>query len=354
MKRSIIGNIVRTICFIAVFIVLFIILSYILRQHGYDWEHIAGIKNEKPLDVIYVGGSNTFVYWQPLKAFNDYGITSFDMATNSAPADHMLYYIKEAQKYHAPKLVIIEGRSLLACGTSEGGFRNGSDAMSYSINRTFFIHSYIKRNGVEASPIYYYLDLFKYHTQYSSILDRDHWENMFNSPYSKYKGWKFIYSYSPIERPELFLTEECATLSEKHLNCLIELFDYCRNQDFEVLITVSPYAITKDDFKILNAIEILAGQYGFSFLNTNLSYDEMNIDFSNDFYNIGHVNVFGAEKYTDFLSNYINDNYSIPDHRDDKQYSTWFLEYEEFKEEEYNVKKWILEQKEKNMNKEEQ
>ena len=58
------------------------------------------------------------------------------------------------------------------------------------------------------------------------------------------------------------------------------------------------------------------------------------MDFSKDFYNIRHVNLFGAEKYTAFLEKYIKENYDLPDHRTEEEYKTWHDEYARFAQEE--------------------
>ncbi len=49
----------------------------------------------------------------------------------------------------------------------------------------------------------------------------------------------------------------------------------------------------------------------------------MNINFETDFANVNHVNQLGAEKYTEFLSEYIKTKYDLPDHRKENGYENW-------------------------------
>ena len=56
-----------------------------------------------------------------------------------------------------------------------------------------------------------------------------------------------------------------------------------------------------------------------------------NIDYSHDFYDYGHLNVYGATKYTLYFSKYLKERYDLPDHRDDQKYKSWDEEYESFK-----------------------
>lgn len=69
--------------------------TYLFRGHvfGYnDRISVVGIKEEKKdsLDVIYIGGSAAFVYWELMKAYKDCGFTSYDLATNSIQTENIL------------------------------------------------------------------------------------------------------------------------------------------------------------------------------------------------------------------------------------------------------------------------
>ena len=46
----------------------------------------------------------------------------------------------------------------------------------------------------------------------------------------------------------------------------------------------------------------------------------MQLNFDTDFYNENHVNIFGADKYTDFLIAYLKEHYNLPDRRKDKEW----------------------------------
>ena len=76
------------ILFVVILLKVFSSTTYIFRNAGYDRNHIVGIDNEK-VDMVYVGGSAAFVYWQPLKAWKDCGFTSYLYATNSIQGEQI-------------------------------------------------------------------------------------------------------------------------------------------------------------------------------------------------------------------------------------------------------------------------
>ena len=69
----------------------------------------------------------------------------------------------------------------------------------------------------------------------------------------------------------------------------------------------------------------------------------MGLDYKTDFYNNDHVNIFGADKYTKFLENYLIKNYQFKDYRKDKNFRDWYLYLDEW-EDEYNETKNAIEE----------
>ncbi len=65
-------------------------------------------------------------------------------------------------------------------------------------------------------------------------------------------------------------------------------------------------------------------------MNFNLVND-FDVDYSKDFLDFAHLNVYGATKFTLYFSDYLSKNYELPDHRKDKNYLSWEEEYDEFK-----------------------
>ena len=62
--------------------------------------------------------------------------------------------------------------------------------------------------------------------------------------------------------------------------------------------------------KQLQLDEYIASK-GYDYLNMNNVLDELNLDYSTDFYNSKHVNIAGAKKVTTYLAQYIEDNYGL-------------------------------------------
>lgn len=333
-------KLISCVIFMLLIVKVTVSATYLFRNVGNNRLAVIGMYEEGPLDMVYIGGSSTFVYWQALKAWNDCGFTSYSYATDSLKGDANLYYVKEVLKTHQPKLFVIEMRNSIGIETEidEAGLRAGSDSMDlFSVNRWQYIHDFLERRNVteETDVLSCYFDIIKYHTNTTNLSLPEAWNYIDNRAEYGNKGWVWVDAWESIPEPIGFKTEERGELGERETQVLIELLEYLKSQNAQVLFVVSPMAIiTKDSEAKYNTVSDVVNKYGYKFINTNNYYREIGLDFSKDFYNVRHVNLFGAEKYTAFLEKYIKENYDLPDHRTEEEYKTWHDEYARFAQEE--------------------
>ena len=327
--------------FVVVFVSLYIALSYVMRPVTMYRNTIQGLYAEKSdsLDVVCIGGSSTSTFWEPYEAWKRWGMTSYDLSTDSMTPSLIKYLMIETLKTQKPRLFVVDLRAIDVREEdksyyTEASIRLVTDSMRYSLNR----HNAIRYSiGIEepthVNDLSLYLDLIKYHSNWQTIT-RDNFFYAFSNIKSYYKGFN-IYKeqyHTSLEMNDFSSVDRREPLSEETEQILIDVLEYCRENNLEVLFVVNPFWQKSDITKArYNYVSDLISQYGYTFLNANDYYKEMDIDFSHDFYNHDHVNIYGADKYTLFLGEYIADNYDISDKRDYKMYSYWNEEYAEWK-----------------------
>ncbi len=76
----------------------------------------------------------------------------------------------------------------------------------------------------------------------------------------------------------------------------------------------------------------IAGEYGIPFLNLNhvSDYETMGLDFSKDFYDGKHTNLTGSKKVTEYLADYLDAQYDLPDRREDPAFQSWSDDYQTY------------------------
>ncbi len=326
--------------FCALAVNLFLKITYLFRSAAADdhsaqpnRERIVGIKTEQDLDVVYIGGSAAFTYWQPPRAWAEYGIKSYNYATNSIPAEAIIGNIREIRKTHEPELFVIGVRSFQYWSeqVNDTEIRYITDSMDYSLNRWRMVYEYLSNRNVtdDIDVTSLYFDIAKYHTNFGVLNNSSQWKLMDNEGSSEYNGWMVYPGQESLERP-MNLVEERTELAEGSREVLLELLEYCSEENLQVLFVVSPYWIDADQQTVFNAMGDLIETYGFGYLDANKFYDEMGIDFATDFQDIRHVNVYGSEKFTRFLAEYIKENYQLPDHRGEENTEEWDEMYQSF------------------------
>lgn len=304
------------------------IITYIMKPSSVDLENIAGFYGEKKnsLDMVYIGGSASFVYWEPLRAFEKNGIVSYNFGANTIQPELYTTMIKEIFKTQKPELIVIDARAFQyrddGQPPSEVAYRNVLTGMPISINKIRFIYNNVKKYLNEEDCTSYYFDIIKYHRELEDLNISNQIKMCFNTYKNKNKGFYFVPKVEKqiIPNPKTDNKTSVATETE---TILIDLLDYISTTDCNYLFVVSPYIEEVAHKENFNYIADIIEKYGYNFLDTNDYYDEMKINFDTDLYNYAHVNIFGADKYTDFLIQYLQENYDLPNRKNDEKYKDW-------------------------------
>ncbi len=330
----------RRIIKIITFILIFCMLMYCLvKLLWYPPSSISYFYKEpkNSLDVVYIGSSNVFIQFNTVLAYNLYGYTTGLLSTDAQPFVLTKYLIEESEKYQKPSLYIVDLAKVadVVDTFNDYGLRRTIDSMKFSQNRLDAIDEMLsyKSDIDKKEYINYYFSFFFYHNKWKRISK----DNIIgNNDY--YKGYLFDKERVAVEDIEfkkwINNREKLPEESEKVLN---ELIEYIRKNNINVLFTVPKRNFDeKINLSINEAIDIIK-QNGLNVINFNTLEDFNNIDFSKDFYNEAHLNVYGATKFTLYFSKYLKENYNLENHRGDSNYSSWDKEYERLKQSYKNI-----------------
>ena len=152
-------------------------------------------------------------------------------------------------------------------------------------------------------------------------LDENDFTNARNSVV--YKGFDPREAVIEMDTPTMdgvIETEPCTEKEDIYFRKIIEL---AKQEGIPILLFASPYGVTEKEQKILNYIGVLAEEEGVEFIDFNRKYDELDMDFSSDMADGGHLNYSGNYKFTKYFGSILKDKYEIPDHRGDTRYSSW-------------------------------
>ncbi len=340
------NKIVRVVLFLIVAALLFAYLNRVFTIGNSDSNKqiFNGFyaQEEETIDVMYLGTSATNRYFIPPKAYNEAGIAAFDLATMGLPMFFVPNMIDEVEKTQSPQLYIIELRNVLKTKNdiTDAHIRRVTDSMPASANKYEALNKALKytegatgeRSNIDESPIDYLIPIVKYHSRFSAgeITPEDFKPWTVKNTTKGYVLSDLTLQQKPYEPP--VYCEGYQNLAPEMEKALMEVLDRCDQLDAEVMFVFSPFAMRKDVQEKFNTAIKIVEERGYTVLDCNQKEvtDAMGIDWQHDLYNSKHVNFVGAEKYTDYLVEYLEKNYDLPDRRGDSKWDSWADAYEEY------------------------
>lgn len=279
-------------------------------------------QEEGTIDVLVLGSSHAFEDINTGVLWDDYGIASYILAGSVQPMWNTYYYLKEALKTQTPELVILEAYMT--------GFSEEYADDSCVIKNTYGMKwSKDRINAIKISTprerwTEFLLSYIQYHTRYKELSGADFLKDKGKALYENWKGFGCnmeTMAFDMSDVSDVIERKDMAEKTEKYYRKTIEL---ALENNIPIVVVVSPFAGIKPEHQtIFNTASDIAHEYGISYINYNLFYEDMELDFSCDAADGGHLNYRGNPKYTKALGKYIKENYSITDRRGDKAYESW-------------------------------
>ena len=287
---------------------------------------------EDTVDAVYVGTSGVDRYWIASKAYEDYGMTVYPLSSDALPSWLYTNVVDEALAHQDPELFIFDIRGYFQSHTAEKmdtySRRLIGSLDFFSINRFKIAYKTAKMiHSIDDSKsqfdLSFVFSFIKFHSRWQEE-DYSFHKNI-GSRQHEYAGFFMNSSLSTLSKPQQPLEYDESALEQ--LNpiseaALYELLDYVRERNLKVLFVDSPKMINQREMGIANQVFKILDKEGFDYISFNKVNEDsrynIDFDYEKDFYDDDHVNFYGAQKYTDALSAYINDNYDLPDRRNDE------------------------------------
>lgn len=339
-------QIIRTVAFLLVVSLLLLTLCDLFEyENSYISERIETYQDlpKNTVDAVMVGTSGIDRYWITPKAYEEYGITAYPLSSDGMPSWMIKVMLKEATKNQSPQLAIIDMRAFLIT-YKEGSHKfdaaarrviDGLDFFSFTrfeaINTTLKLRMKTGDEEAERFDPSYFFSFVKYHSKWEE--DGFSFSELEN-PESLSLGF-LMHSGASVKRQgediRTVKTNEKMELDPICEEVLYDLLDYLKKQDYKVLFLDTPHCHSKTEAKRMNTMCDILESEGFAYLVCDV--EDGQYDLKEDFYNDGHVNYYGAEKFTAWFGEYLSNSYDFPDRRlDEKCDEDWIGVYDYIKE----------------------
>lgn len=318
--KGVFKGIVFVLCAALVITTAFGILAPKGGSGIYDMKTLYSLRKDS-VDVLLLGSSLSFINLDPAVMWKERGIAAYCLGGAIQPIWNSYYYLKEALRYQKPTVAALD----VFCARysneySEGSYKlNNVVAIRSPINRLNAVKSAIKK----ADRLSVFLGWPDYHSRYAELSRDDFLPYRGRTEFEYYLGHGTYFKTERCERPNPYAPVEPVPLSEKNEDYLLRIIDLCRENGVSLLLFASPTAQYSEVKGYYQTVAEIACQNGVPFVDFNYLYDEMQLDFSQDFADANHLNQYGEPKFSSVFGGYLKSEYNLPDRRGQDGYARW-------------------------------
>lgn len=277
-------------------------------------------QQEEDFDVLFIGQSHVLNGIFPMELWNDYGIVSYNFGGHGNRLATTYWVMKNALDHTNPKLVVIDC-CMLAQNDKTGPAEQvhlSLDHFPMSENKMAAIKDLFPDESTQWDFIWKFST---YHNRWNS-LTADDYEPALNIE----KGAESRIGVAVPLQNKYFDSSEKTKGNTLGVEYLEKIIEECQNSEVEILLTYLPFPDATGWQLESNRVKDIAKEYDVNYLDYNTLYKLVNP--RTDFYDeSSHMNPSGARKITDYIGEYIMDNYDIEDQRKNPLYADWYDDY---------------------------
>lgn len=307
----------------------FLYVQNVLEREGSRYASF--FEQKEDFQVLFFGTSHVTNGIYPMELWNDYGIISYNFGGHSNTMAVTYWAMMNALDYTSPNVIVVDCSSLSSLNITSSNV----EYVHYSLDP--FPISDTKSAAVK--------DLLQSDTQLEFLWTywtyHFRWNELKRSDFKKTDLWE----KGAQSRVQIGVPNEVKKLdrSDKYeedtigVEYLRKIIEECKSRNIDVLLTYLPFPASEKKQREANRAYDIAEEYGINYLNF-LDMDVVN--YNTDCYDEdSHLNPSGARKVTDYLGQYLQENYNVPDQRENIVYSDWHEVYAAYETSKINMLK---------------
>ena len=320
MKKAVRSRICKfSVLFIPLLIIVSIFQSFLFRPHDHNTQRLRDFYKleEDSLDVVFLGASEIFSGYAPGYAYGKYGYTSYMYAIESNQGSLYKSQLKEILSRQSPQYIVIDVfgflRAVDASLYEEARLRIYTESIPMSSNKVETIMQHPYENKISC-----FFPFLKYHGDLRLVknkLSRAYNFLLGHDP-SILKGMVTETTVCDMPEGDVGTSTDVPTISTMCRQYLEELLEYSKENKIQNLIFVNfpRYLADEENDPLLKRVaetKSIITQYNYPFIDLQEEKEAMELDFSRDFRNSHHLNVYGQFKVTDYFGKLFTEAYQL-------------------------------------------
>lgn len=308
----------RIICEIIAFLLFAVLLVYSCgflskafmperESYGSTWNMYLNEPKDS-VDVMFFGSSMAYCDIVPAQIYANTGITSYVMTAPEMTVPQGYYYIKESFRTQSPEVVFFELSGMF--------FPDYSNHTAETVGFMPYSENRIAATFVTAEPRARFSLLFpmyKYHDRWQEVSITQKRADDRIDPFAGYTPTLGV--IEALEQRREWVFDNTNVRLSKNEEYLRKIEKLCEKENTELIFFLAP-ACSNYSAENLEIIRKAAGDT--PFIDFNGEFDTIGFDMKTDFYDPLHLNLIGALKFSDRLSEYIGESFEFPEREHDK------------------------------------
>ena len=284
--------------------------------------------SNKDHDVIFIGDCEVFSNVSPVVLWEKYGITSYIRGSAQQLAWQSYYLLEETLKYEKPDVVVFNVLALKYNEPqSEAYNRLTLDGMKLSKTKIDAIRASMLE---EEKLITYIFPILRYHDRWSELSWED-FRYLFKKRKVSHNGYLMRIDTKPVTVVPEGRKLPDYSFGDNAWRYLEKMTELTKANGIDLMLIKSPsiYPYWYEEWD--EQIKQFAKENDLVYVNFLPLADEMSIDYSKDTYDGGlHLNLSGAEKFTEYLGRILKEKYDLKDRRNEKELAAIWREKVDF------------------------
>ena len=284
-------------------------------------------EEDNTINTVLIGSSSMYRYWIPTQAYEEQGYTSMLIGTAAQDIRLAPYLMEEAAKTQDLDLFVVEVRSIIIRGDvtkiKDEHYNYRMEVMTAGMKPSMTKFEMIQKyyRGTETEKLELMFPIIKYHDNLLQF-DREFLIDRMDQGTDEFKTGRQRAKITPIKTP-VFNEDGEQYLSDETLGYIDDIETKADELGVKVLLLATPYYPSKKQASKQIQLDEYIEAHGYDYLNMNDYLEDVDFDYSTDFYNSKHVNIAGAKKATSFIAAYLKDNYGLQSQLTDGQKQSW-------------------------------
>lgn len=328
-------NIFRLICIVLTLTLIaggIRTLDRAMREPGSEEKYHDFLEHHDDIDVYLLGSSRVVNGIDPMVLWNDYGITSYNLANHGFGIPYTYWVFRLALQYHVPKVAVLDVFGLARTADNQMGpglVHGGIDA--FPISRTK-IEAVSDLYDDPATRLELLFPFSMYHNRWDELTFNDFlpWEE---SQYNLAKGAEMLDTTAPSEPMQRIphdqmLDTENPTFAMEYCKRFI---DTCREYGVIPVLAFLPTEVDEERQIEANTGAWLASREDVIYLN--MMDEGLLDDMVDNAEPNAHLNRMGAAKASRYIGQYMLDELGLENHRNQPGFESWHADYNRYRDE---------------------